>query len=87
MKPKTPQAMEQIIAQVRETMPFDLPLSELCDGVCQGCSKKLLEYLDMELENWEYRLQQGEVPSLADISKLVKRSKKIYSVLQKNQLL
>ncbi len=86
MKPKTPQAMEQIIAQVRESMPFDLPLAELCDGICQGCSKKLLDYLDMELENWEYRLQQGEIPSLADISKLIKRSKKIYSVLQKNQL-
>jgi len=67
-------------------MPFDMPEANICSGGCQGCSLKLLEYLDTELENWEFKLNAGELPSLGEISQLAKTSKKIYKVLQKNEL-
>ncbi len=61
-------------------------MSELCSGICTGCSKKLIDFLDMELGEWEQRLKQGEKPGLGDINKLAKTSQKIYRVLQKNRL-
>jgi hypothetical protein len=79
-------AMEQLIEEVRFTIPFELPVSDLCSGICNGCSKKLIDFLDMEIGDWEQRLQQGEKPGLGDIEKLAKTSRKIYRVLQKNQL-
>ncbi len=67
-------------------MPFGLSEAEICSGECIGCAKKLLEFLDQELEEWNTRLDQGEVPRLGDISKLAKTSTKIYHVLAKNNL-
>lgn len=67
-------------------MPFDLPEANLCSGKCNGCSQKLLDYLDTELESWEYRLNAGEAPDFGDINKIAKTSKKIYRVMQKNGL-
>lgn len=87
MKPNTRTAMSQLIAQIRIAIPFDTPLSRLCDGPCTGCSKKLLEFLDSELEDWEYKLEAGELPSLGDIHALAKTSKKVYGVLKKNGLI
>ncbi|WP_305857358.1 hypothetical protein [Balneatrix alpica] len=86
MKPRTVLAMQQLIKQVRQAVPFETPVSVLCTGVCHGCSKKLLDYLDLELLEWEQRLSQGEVPSLGDIQRLGKTSQKIYRVLAKNGL-
>ncbi|SIT10239.1 hypothetical protein [Neptunomonas antarctica] len=85
MKPDTTTAMQKLIDEVRFTIPFELPMSELCSGICTGCSKKLIDFLDMEVGEWEQRLQQGEKPGLGDINKLAKTSRKIYRVLQKNQ--
>lgn len=67
-------------------MPFDLPEANLCSGKCNGCSQKLLDYLDIELEAWEYRLDAGESPDFGDISKMAKTSQKIYRVMQRNGL-
>ena len=67
-------------------MPFDLPEANLCSGKCNGCSQKLLDYLDTELEDWEYRLDAGETPDFGDINKIAKTSKKIYRVMKKNGL-
>ena len=86
MKPDRPTAMKQLIQEVRAAMPFELPEAYICAGVCKGCSLKLLEYLDMELDNWEYKLNEGESPSLGDISRLAKSSKKIYKILVQNEL-
>jgi len=84
LKPDTSTAMTNLIEQVRETIDFDIPIARLCDGPCTGCSKKLLEFLDIELEEWETRLAQDEKPGLGDIQKLAKTSKKVYTVLKKN---
>ncbi|MBK5940947.1 hypothetical protein [Halochromatium roseum] len=87
MKPDTRTAMYALIAQVRETLPFDAPATQACNGDCQGCSLKLLDYLDGELCGWEQRLVAGETPNLGDLSRLAKTSRKVYAVLQKNGLL
>ena len=87
MKPKTPVAMQQLIQQVRKTLPFELPEAYACSGVCKGCSLKLLDYLDIELMIWEDRLKNKEIPSLGDIQRIAKTSQKIYRVLDKNNVL
>lgn len=86
MKPQTPEAMGQLIRQVRQALPFEQSELYLCNGICKGCSLKLLDYLDMELMDWEARLQQGEKPNLGDIQRLAKTSRKVYRVLDKNGL-
>ncbi len=87
MKPKTPAAMQQLIQQVRKTLPFGMPESSLCADECKGCSLKLLEFLDIELMDWEDRLEKGEVPTLGDVQRMAKISLKIRAVLEKNGVL
>ena len=79
--------MNNLISQVRKSVPFDTPQDELCNGPCTGCPKKLMEYLDTQLEEWEADLQAGEEPTFGDIQKLAKTSRKIYGVLEKNNLI
>ncbi|WP_200331108.1 hypothetical protein [Thiocystis violacea] len=78
--------MRELIAQVRAAIPFESAEAQLCSGVCNGCSRKLLEYLDTELEDWERRLAQGEKPGLDDFSRLIRTSRKIHRVLERNGL-
>ena len=87
MKPDTSTAMQNLINEVRATMPFDAGEAQLCADSCNGCSLKLLEFLDMELQDWEQKLQDGVVPSFGDIHKMGKTCKKIYMVLKKNGLI
>jgi len=79
--------MQQLIKQVREALPFGMPVSYLCADECKGCSLKLLEFLDLELMDWEHRLDKGEIPGLGDIQHMAKISHKIYKVLDRNGLL
>ena len=85
-KPDTRTAMRQLIAQVKGAIPFGLAADELCGDVCQGCSQKLLIYLETELDAWEIRLSDGAVPTLGDLDRLARQSRKIYRVLQQNGL-
>ena len=87
MKPDVPTAMRQLIAQIRETLPFGAPEAQICQGPCEGCSMKLLNYLDNELTCWEQRLDQGERPGLAELSRLARTARRVHQVLQKNGLL
>ncbi|WP_462320883.1 hypothetical protein [Halochromatium sp.] len=86
MKPDTRTAMHALITQVRDTLPFDAPAAQVCSGECQGCSLKLLDYLDGELRGWEQRLDSGDRPNLGDLSQLARTSRKVYAALQKNGL-
>lgn len=79
--------MQHLIQQVRETLPFGTPQGYVCADECKGCSLKLLEFLDLELMDWEDRLQQGEVPGLRDVQRMARISRKIYKVLDKNGVL
>lgn len=85
-KPDSARAMRLLIAQVRNAVPFDLPEAQVCNGTCDGCSLKLLEFLGNELDGWEARLDAGERPGLQDLSRLANTSRKVYSVLARNGL-
>lgn len=87
MKPDTSTAMRQLIDNIRHHIPFDMPEAYVCTDNCNGCSMKLLEFLDMELLDWERRLQQGECPGLGDIDRMAKIARKIYRVLDRNGLI
>ena len=86
MKPDTSTAMRQLIVGVRKRIPFAQTGITECPDSCQGCSVKLLEFLYLELDRWEGRLNAGDRPGLADISRLAATSRKIYRTLQRNGL-
>jgi len=77
--------MLELIDQVRNTLPFDSADTSLCSDECSGCSKKLLEFIGMELDDWEARLAGGHVPTFGELHKLGQTCKKVYRVLQRNR--
>lgn len=83
MKPKPPEAMRRLIRQVRDALPFRRSPEELCSGGCKPCAPKLLEYLATELDEWDERLDRGEVPTLGEIDRLARSSRKVYEALRK----
>jgi hypothetical protein len=87
LKPDTATAMRSLIGQARSKIPFDIPDAVLCSGICRGCSRKLLDFLDSELGYWECQLDNGETPSLGDVQRLAKHSMKIYQALDRSGLL
>lgn len=87
MKPDTRTAMQQLIRQVRASIPFDAPSAHVCSDNCRGCSVKLMEFLDTELEGWESRLADGEQPTFGDLQRLAQQSRRVFSVLERNGVL
>ena len=87
MKPDTCQAMHDIIAQIREAIPLQLSVDDICDNDYKSCSLKLIEYLSSEIDNWEYRLQQNDVPDFRDLRRLASSGQKIHRALTKNGLI
>lgn len=85
-RPPVAEAMRTAIREIRRRLPFDVPPTELCTGDCQGCSLKLLEFLDGELLHWEQRLDSGERPGLNDLSRLIATARKVERVLSRNGL-
>lgn len=81
MKPNRQHAMLALVNDIRLRIPFNTPIEALCNGTCRGCSKKLLEHLEMELVNWEDDAQSA---TFGDIQKLAKMSKKIATALERN---
>ena len=79
--------MGRLISHIRSAIPFDTPMEELCNGPCTGCSKKLMDYLDMELEEKEALLETGHNPTLGEINQLKKTAVKIHTVLVQNGLI
>lgn len=85
-KPDTRTAMAELIAEVRATMPFGAPEAVICSDHCAGCSKKLLEFLDTRVDDWEHRLADGDTPTFGDLHGLARSSRKIHKVLKRNGL-
>ncbi|GLS90069.1 hypothetical protein GCM10007916_11360 [Psychromonas marina] len=83
-KPDRPTAMLNIINLVRDDFPFYAPESQICGDTCVGCPKKLLELVDTELIDWEYKLECGEVPDFNEIDKLAKLCKNVRRSLVRN---
>jgi hypothetical protein len=86
-KPDTRTAMRRLLAEIRDTIPFGAPQTQVCGDECNACSLKLLEYLDGELCAWEARLDAGETPNLGDVSRLAKTGRKVFAALEKNGLI
>jgi len=87
MKPDTSTVMRGIIQQIRENFPFSMTEAELFADTCSyGCSLKLLEFIELEITEWERRLENGDIPDFKDIQKLSKSSTQVYKVLIKNKL-
>jgi hypothetical protein len=83
MKPNSHEAMKGLICEIKHATPFGMSEAEMCSGICYGCPKKLLNFLDTEIEYWEVMLTNGECPTFGDIHQLAKSSKKIYASLRK----
>jgi hypothetical protein len=79
--------MRRLIAQIREAIPFGLSDEQICGDSCEGCSSKLLIYLESELDAWESRLVAGVVPTLGDLDRLAKQGRKIHRVLLQNGII
>ena len=86
-KPTTTVAMQQLIEQIQQGLPFHLTPNELCDGECQGCKLKLLEYMTAEIASWQQRLANGEEPSFGELHKFGRTAQKIRRVFVKSGLL
>jgi hypothetical protein len=74
-KPDRKMAMLNIIELVRHDFPFDAPESQICGESCVGCPKKLLELVETEIEYWESKLEQGELPNLTEVDRFGKLCK------------
>lgn len=86
MKPNVSTAMQNLIDETRSALPFGADDTQLCADSCQGCSKKLLEFLESELDDWEHKLHDGVQPNFGDIHRMGKTCKKVYMVMKKNGL-
>lgn len=79
--------MRDLIAQIRASLPFDGDGIAVCTGDCQECPQKLLACLEDELLDWERRLDAGETPGLADLSRLAGLGREVRSALARRGLL
>lgn len=86
MKPNAKVAMENLIREAREKIPFDLSFDGHCEGRCDECPEKLLEFLDIDLSGWESRLKRGDTPDLGDVHTLARDCQEIYTIVRKKGL-
>jgi hypothetical protein len=85
-RPRTTEVMRDFLRQARTGLPLGLAADDICTDDCRGCSMKLIEYLESEIENWEYRLQQGDVPDFRDLDRFARSATRIHRVLVRNGL-
>lgn len=78
--------MENLIKEAREKIPFDISFDGHCEGRCDECPEKLLEFLDIDLSGWESRLKRGDTPDLGDVHTLARDCKEIYAIVRKKGL-
>ncbi len=83
MRPNTVTAMQTLIDQIRDALPFDQPDAYFCSGACRACSQKILDFMDAELCDAQTALSEGYRPTLGDLDRLAKRAKKVEKSLQK----
>ena len=63
------------------------PDAQVCTPICNGCSIKLLDNLDLQLTGWQERLAAGDGPTLAGLSRLAGISRKVCRALARNGLI
>lgn len=75
--------MANLIQEARKRIPFHLSLSGDCEGRCDECPQKRLEFLDTELSDWEHRLKKGDTPGLGDVETVARNCREVYTILHK----
>ena len=87
-KPNTSNAMRALLDTIRDTIPFGLEDADMCQGICRGCSKKMMEMLDAEVSQWQVDLDNKTAePTLADLAFMEKLARRTHKVLQRNNLI
>ena len=76
--------MENLIREARKEIPFNLSFDGHCEGRCDECPEKLLEFLDIDLSGWESRLKNGDIPNLGDVHTLARSGPENYAFFSKN---
>lgn len=76
--------MFAVIAEARRVFPFNVPVACHCEGRCDECLFKLLELLEIDLDNWNDRLKRGEIPRSIDIQVLEGYCRDVAEVLIKD---
>lgn len=83
VKPDPKTAMENLIREARKRLPFGMSFDGHCEGRCDECPEKLLEFLDMTLCDWEARLRNGIAPTLGELHELGRECREVHDILQK----
>jgi len=89
-KPKLQTAMQQLISEVKATLPLYEPATYVCgitNSDCQGCPKKMLELVDSELCFWESALKQGRIPKFDELRRFGKLCQSVHRNLVRNKIL
>lgn len=86
-KPDPKTALENLIKEARLKIPFNLSFEGHCEGRCDECPEKLLEFLDITLTEWEERLKKGDAPSLGELHLIGEDCQKVYSILNKKNVI
>jgi hypothetical protein len=80
-------AVENLIAHMRANLPLDMAVGCDCEGRCEVCPPKLLEFIDIEIAHWESRTQHNIYPTPEEFERLNKDCNKVYNILEKQGLL
>lgn len=89
-KPDLQTAMQQLIHEVKATLPLYEPATYVCgitNSDCQGCPKKMLELVDSELCFWESALKQGRIPKFDELRRFGKLCQNVRRSLIRNKIL
>jgi hypothetical protein len=79
--------MEGLIKEARVTLPFNMVFTGHCEGRCDECPEKLLEFLDIEILHWQSRLKANVAPAAQDVDTVRKMYAQVYGILQKKGLI
>lgn len=87
-KPDRMTAMQQLIDEVKATLPIYAPETFVCgpQGSCLGCPKKLFEMVESELCYWESALRRGVIPQFDEIRRFGKLCLSVRRALLRNQI-
>ncbi len=77
-------AMQQLIAQIKQHIPFTLAEAQICQGACVGCPKKMIELLETELSNWQY---SSDLVGLKELKHLENLAHRTHKLLRRNKLI
>ena len=83
METGTKEIVENLIKEIRNKIPFNHSFDGYCEGRCDVCPQKLIEFLDMETSHWETRLRHNVFPSCQEAEKLADDYKKVRVMLEK----